>query len=131
MRLRGTLLAIVPFVLIIMLSLRTNQGIFTKPLSVAGPYAFNNYQQAWDGPPGAAGMVDYVSNTLEAALLTLAVALSLGSSAAYFTTRLRPRTQQWVLRTFLVATVVAFVLIIIPLYQGYNALNILNYRRRC
>jgi ABC-type glycerol-3-phosphate transport system permease component len=36
-----------------------------------------------------------------------------------------------VLRTFLVATVVAFVLIIIPLYQGYNALNILNYRRRC
>lgn len=121
-----TLLAVVPFVLIIMLSLRTNQGIFTKPLSVAGPYVWGNYQQAWDGPPGTAGMVDYFTNTLEAALVTLVVALSLGSAAAYFATRLGHRAQRWVLRIFLVGTVVPFVLIIIPLYQGYNALNILN-----
>jgi ABC-type glycerol-3-phosphate transport system permease component len=121
-----TLLALVPFAFIILLSLRSNQGIFTKPLSVSGPYVFNNYQQAWDGPPGTAGMIDYFTNTLEAAVVTLAVALTLGSAAAYFTTRLAPRAQRWVLRTFLVGTVVPFVLIIIPLYQGYNYLNILN-----
>jgi raffinose/stachyose/melibiose transport system permease protein len=121
-----TLLAIVPFVFIILLSLRSNQGIFTKPLSVAGPYVWDNYRQAWDGPPGTAGMIDYFTNTLEAAVVTLAVALTLGSAAAYFTTRLRPRAQQWVLRAFLLGAVVPFVLIIIPLYQGYNALHILN-----
>ena len=71
-------------------------------------------------------MVDYFTNTLEAALVTLVVALSLGSAAAYFATRLGHRAQRWVLRIFLVGTVVPFVLIIIPLYQGYNALNILN-----
>jgi raffinose/stachyose/melibiose transport system permease protein len=121
-----SLLAIVPFLLIILLSLRTNQGIFTSPLSLSGPYAPGNYLQAWDGPADTAGMVSYFSNTLVAAAVTLVVALTLGSAVAYFTTRLRPRTQQWVLRIFLVGTVVPFVLIIIPLYQGYNALNVLN-----
>lgn len=121
-----TLLAVVPFLFIVLLSLRSNEGIFTKPLSLAGPYVWDNYRQAWDGPPGTAGMVDYFTNTLEAAAVTLVVALTLGSAAAYFTTKLRSRTQQWVLRGFLLGAVVPFVLIIIPLYQGYNALDILN-----
>jgi raffinose/stachyose/melibiose transport system permease protein len=121
-----SLLGIVPFLLILLLSLRTNQGIFTNPLSLSGPYAPGNYQQAWDGPADTAGMVTYFSNTLMAAAVTLVVALTLGSAVAYFTTRLKPKPQQWILRIFLVGTVVPFVLIIIPLYQGYNALNLLN-----
>jgi raffinose/stachyose/melibiose transport system permease protein len=121
-----SLLGIVPFLLILMLSLRTNQGIFTSPLSLSGPYAPGNYQQAWDGPAGTAGMVSYFSNTLMAAAVTLVVALTLGSAVAYFTTRLKPKSQQWILRIFLVGTVVPFVLIIIPLYEGYNALNLLD-----
>ena len=67
-------------------------------------------------------MVDYFRNTLLAAVVTLALAISLGSAAAYFGTRLRPQAQQWLLRLFLTGTVVPFVLIVIPLYQGYNAL---------
>lgn len=121
-----SLLGVGPFILILVLSLRTNMAIFIHPLSAAGPYEFSNYSQAWQGPPGTAGMVDYFRNTLLAAVVTLALAISLGSAAAYFGTRLRPQAQQWLLRLFLTGTVVPFVLIIIPLYQGYNALHVLN-----
>lgn len=121
-----SLLGLGPFVMIMMLSLRTNTGIFTEPASFAGPYHVENYVQAWDGPSGTAGMVDFFRNTVIAAAVTLVLALTAGSAAAYFVTRLKPRPQQWLLRLFLLGSVVPFVLIIVPLYQGYNALNVLN-----
>jgi raffinose/stachyose/melibiose transport system permease protein len=121
-----SLLVLVPFVLIFMLSLRSNMGIFTHPLSLAGPYDVANYSQAWSGPPDAAGMVDYFRNTVLAAMVTVLISLAVGSLCAYFGTRLRPKAQRRLLRIFLVSAVVPIVLIIIPLYQGYNALHVLN-----
>jgi raffinose/stachyose/melibiose transport system permease protein len=121
-----SVLAVGPFLLILLLSFRTNTGIFADPLSAKGPYDVQNYVQAWDGPAGTAGMVDYFRNTAVAALVTLVVSLSAGSTAAYFATRIGPRARNWLLRAFLLGSVVPFVLIVIPLYQGYNELNLLN-----
>ena len=44
-----SLLGVGPFILILVLSLRTNMAIFIHPLSAAGPYEFSNYSQAWHG----------------------------------------------------------------------------------
>lgn len=121
-----SVLAVGPFLLIIVLSFRTNTGIFADPLGLKGPYDVGNYAQAWTGPAGTAGMVDYFRNTAIAALVTLVVSLSSGSTAAYFATRMTVRARNWLLRAFLLGSVVPFVLIVIPLYQGYDTLGVLN-----
>jgi len=122
-----SLLGLGPFVLICLLSFRTNTGIFSNPLSMHGPFVLNNYAQAWAGPIGYAGMGDYFRNTIMAAVVTLLVTLSAGSTAAFFVSRVSSRAQQRLLRLFLMGSVVPFVLIIIPLYQGYDALHALNH----
>jgi raffinose/stachyose/melibiose transport system permease protein len=121
-----TALALVPFVLILLLGFRTNTGIYNHPLGVGGGYTGANYVQAWDGPSNSAGMADYFRNTGLAVFASLLVSLSVGSTAAYFVAQMRSRARRWLLRMFLLCTVVPFVLIIIPLYQGYDAVGALN-----
>jgi ABC-type glycerol-3-phosphate transport system permease component len=121
-----SLLGITPFILIILLSFRSNGDIFSHPLGVGGSYHIANYITAWNGPPGTAGMAYYFRNSAEAAVVSLAVSLIAGSTAAYFATKLSKRAGQWLLRAFLFGTVVPFVLIVIPLYQGYNSVHGLN-----
>ncbi|HTX00250.1 MAG TPA: carbohydrate ABC transporter permease [Acidimicrobiales bacterium] len=121
-----SLLGVVPFVLVVALSFRSNNDIFQYPLGFGGSYHISNYVTAWNGPPGTAGEVDYFRNSALAALVTLAVSLGAGSTAAYFATKMSWRASQWLLRAFLLGTVVPFVLIVIPIYQGYNAVDGLN-----
>jgi raffinose/stachyose/melibiose transport system permease protein len=119
-------LAIVPFALIILLSFRSNTGIFEHPLGTGGSYDIANYGQAWRGPGSDAGMADYFRNTALAAVAALVVSLSIGSTAAFFIAQMRPKTRRRLLRLFLLGNVVPFVLIIIPLFQFYNAVGALN-----
>lgn len=121
-----TLLTVVPFVLIILLSFRSNADQFAHPLGVGGEYQVENYQRAWQGEAGSAGMADYFTNTVLAAITALIISLAVGSTAAYFATKMTPRARRWFLRAFLLSSVVPFVLILIPYYQAYNALGILN-----
>lgn len=71
-------------------------------------------------------MADYFRNTAFAAVAALVVSLCVGSTAAYFAAQMRPKARQWFLRVFLLGSVVPFVLIVIPLYQGYNSLGAVN-----
>ncbi len=121
-----TILCIVPFILIFLLSFRGNTDIYTHPLGIGGSYNTANYSQAWQGPPAAAGMADYFRNTVLAATAALIISLAVGSTAAYYGSQMSRRARQWFLRVFLIGSVVPFVLIVIPLYQGFNDLNAVN-----
>lgn len=122
-----TALTLVPFVLIAMFSLRNNIDIYAHPLGFGGAYHFDNYSIAWNGPSsGTAGMATYFKNTVTAALVALVVNLSAGSLGAYFVTRLPARRRTWYLRLFVIATVVPFVLLIVPYFRLYNALGLLE-----
>lgn len=121
-----TFLAMVPFLLILLLSFRNNSDQFAYPLGFGGEFQVENYQRAWSGEAGSAGMVNYFTNTVFAAATALVVSLAVGSTAAYFATKMRPRARQWFLRFFLLGSVVPFVIILIPYFQAYNALGLLN-----
>ena len=121
-----TLLTVVPFVLILLLSFRNNADQFAHPLGIGGHYELQNYKTAWAGQPGTAGMAAYFQNTVLAAAAALMISLAFGSTAAYFATKMSPRVRQWFLRAFLLGSVVPFVLLLIPYYQTYNALGIIN-----
>jgi raffinose/stachyose/melibiose transport system permease protein len=121
-----TLVTLVPFVLILLLSFRNNSDQFAHPLGFGGHYQAQNYKTAWKGETGSAGMADYFRNTVLAAATALVVSLVVGSTAAYFATKMGRRARQWLLRAFLLGSVVPFVLLLIPYYQTFNALGVIN-----
>jgi raffinose/stachyose/melibiose transport system permease protein len=122
-----TVLTLIPFVLIALFSFRDNQDIYAHPLGIGGAYHLSNYAIAWDGPSsGTAGMATYFKNTVIAAVVALLVNLICGSLGAYFVTRLPVRRRNWYVRLFVIATVVPFVLLIVPYFRLYNALGLLE-----
>jgi raffinose/stachyose/melibiose transport system permease protein len=121
-----TLLALVPFILILLLAFRDNAGIYNYPLGVGGTYHPENFAQAWNGPYGSAGMAVFLSNSVIALVVAMIVNLTLGALGAYFITQLPRRFSLAYLGVFVAGTVVPFILILIPLYRAFNTLNLLN-----
>lgn len=121
-----TALTILPFLLILAFSLRNNADLYSYPIGIGGSYHPENYGTAFVGPGDGAGMVTFFANTATAAVLALIVTLSIGSTAAFFATKLTPRWRSAFLAVFLVGQVVPFVLIIVPYFQVANDLSLLN-----
>lgn len=121
-----TALTLIPFALIALFSFRNNAGIYQYPLGVGGAYKVDNYATAWNGPSAAAGMLTFFGNTAIAAVIALVVTLAVGSTAAYFATKLPRRLRSIFSGVFLVAQVVPFVLLLVPYFQVFNALEILS-----
>jgi ABC-type glycerol-3-phosphate transport system permease component len=121
-----TLLALIPFALIVLLAFRDNTGIYTNPLGLGGTFHPENFTVAWKGPAGSAGMAIFLRNSVYAFLSALVVNLSLGATGAYFATRLSKRVSTLYLTVFLIGAVVPFVLLLIPYYQAFNAIGMLN-----
>lgn len=121
-----TLVTLAPFVMITLLGFRDNADIYLHPLGIGGGYHPDNFSGAWTGPLGSAGMRAFFTNTVTAALTALIVNLCAGTTGAYFATRLSRRAKAWYLRLFLLGSVVPLVLVLIPYYQAYNALGLMN-----
>ena len=121
-----TAFALLPFILIGLSSLRNSLELSEYPFGTGGAYHFSNYVQAWKGPYGSVGMSTFLVNSVEALLSALVLNLVVGATAAYFITGLRRRAQMIAMRFFLLGTVIPVVLILIPYYQAYQALNALN-----
>ncbi len=121
-----TILAIVPFILIVLFSFRNNTGIYSHPFGIGGSYELKNYTSAIKGPADAAGVLTYTLNTAIAAVVALVVNLAAGSTAAYFATKLSRRLRQLFVGIFVVGQVIPQVLFIIPYFQVYNAVGMLS-----
>lgn len=121
-----TVICLLPFVLIILLAFRDNNGIYTYPLGVGGTYHPENFSTAWVGPVGSAGMAAFFGNSLIALLSALAVNLVLGAFGAYYVTQLSRRFSTIYLTVFVLGTVVPFVLLLIPYYRVFSALELLS-----
>jgi raffinose/stachyose/melibiose transport system permease protein len=121
-----TILALAPFVLIVLLSFRSNTDIYKYPLGVGGTYHPENYAMTWNGTTLGVGMADYLRNTGIAAGVGLAVSLAVGSTAAFFATKLTRKARDVFIALFLAAQVVPFVVIVVPYFQAFNALYLLS-----
>jgi ABC-type glycerol-3-phosphate transport system permease component len=121
-----TLLAVIPFILILLLAFRDNTGIYDYPLGVGGSYHPENFVEAWFGPYGSSGMAVFLGNSVMALLVGMIVNLTLGSLGAYFITQLPRRFALAYLGVFVAGTVVPFILVLVPIYRAFNTLNLLN-----
>ena len=115
-----------PFILILLLSLRNDLGIYANPLGLGGKYVFGNYTSASDRTPGTAGMSSFIGNTAAAAATSVGVVLAIGVPAGFFLTKLPIRARGMVQGVLIACTVLPLALVIIPYYQAYNALHLLN-----
>ncbi|MEA5117993.1 MAG: carbohydrate ABC transporter permease [Propionicimonas sp.] len=120
-----TLVTVLPFLLIFLLSFRSNTDIYSNPLGIS-QMSLENYATAWTGPGGSTGMAQYFANTLIAAAVALVLALGAGAPAAYFGTQLAPALRKAFTTLFMVANVVPLVLVVVPYFQIFNAVSMLN-----
>ena len=121
-----TALTLLPFLFILLFSFRDNAGLYNYPLGIGGTYHPENYVTAIEGPGDGTGMLAFFANTATAAVVALAVTLTLGSMAAFFATKLSQRARTWFLSVFLAAQVIPFVLILVTYFQVANTLSLLN-----
>ncbi len=122
-----TLVAIVPFILISLLAFRSQQDIFLYPLGIGGSFTPQNFVSAWLGPSGnGVGMGNFLKNSGIIAVTALATTLVLGVPAAYFSNHLGLRLRRGFLAVFICATVVPFVLLIVPYYNAFSNLGLLS-----
>lgn len=121
-----SILVILPFVLILLLSFRSNADIFLNGFGFGGSFEPSNYVEAWFGTAGTSGMARYFRNSVIVAASALLVNLGAGVTAAYFSIHLSPRGRVRFLMIFIVATVLPLVLMLTPFYQLFDQLGLLN-----
>jgi len=122
-----SLLAAVPFVLIILLAFKSNTDIFTNPLGIIGvEWSPQNFVEAWTGPPGGQGFAVYLLNSAVVVIVAITGCVLLGAFTAYFATLASARVRTAVIRGFLAATTLPLIMLLIPYYTAFNAANVLG-----
>jgi ABC-type glycerol-3-phosphate transport system permease component len=121
-----TIVSIIPFVVMILLSFRNNVDIYAHPLGVGGHYHLENYSSAWSGPPGGAGMAVYTRNTAITAFAGLLIVFTVGTFAGYFVTKLPIRMRRACIVFLIACSVMPLALVLVPMFQIYDHLSLLS-----
>lgn len=122
-----SVLAAVPFVLIVLLAFKSSTDIYSNPLGVVGvDWNLQNFADAWNGPPGGQGFAVYLFNSGVVAIIAISGCVLVGAITAYFATLSSPRVRTVVIRGFLVATTLPLIMLLIPYYSAFNSLDLLS-----
>jgi len=122
-----TLLAVLPFIFIILLAFKPTSVIYSNPLGLVGvDWKPQNFVDAWNGPPGGGGFAFYLINTIIVAVISIGLSLVIGSFTAYFLSLASLRVRRIAIAILLVTTVTPVVLLLISYYQAFNFLGLLS-----
>lgn len=113
---------VIPFVWVLLTSLKTNTEIFSTPWSMPSSAHLVNYQNAW-----VAGKVGQnFMNSLVVTVATLVFLIPIGSMAAYVLAKYPFRGSKWILNGFIGGLMFPNFLIVIPLYLMVSKMGLLN-----
>ncbi|HTK10539.1 MAG TPA: carbohydrate ABC transporter permease [Ktedonobacteraceae bacterium] len=110
------IMTIGPFVEMLLLSLKSNFGIYADPFGLTG-FAPANYLVAWNGPLGQVGFVTYFVNTVEVAVLAVVFGVGFGVLAGYSLARTGGRLSNILFRLFALSLSIPLVVAVIPIYE--------------
>lgn len=113
-------LSLVPFVLMLLLSLKSNADIFTNFWGLPEKPRWDFYVSA------AKSLWPFLANTLKIILLVVPGVLFLSSLAGYALSRLRFPGREWIANAILALLMVPGILTLIPVYAVVKELNLLN-----
>jgi ABC-type glycerol-3-phosphate transport system permease component len=121
-----SLVVLIPFLSIVLLSFRTQTGIYLSPFGIKGGFAPSNYSVAWNGPAGGVPLYQFLLNSVIAAAVCILVGLGAGSTAAFRIARMDGRSRQRWRRVFLLGALVPVVVLLLPIFVAANRLGLLN-----
>ena len=121
-----TLVTLVPFVSMLLLSFHPTSDIYAHPLGLGGRWQLSNYADAWQGAVGGAPMSVYLVNSVLMAACSLVIGVSVGSLAGYGLARATARLSAAVSRVMVLALSVPLVVTLIPTFELLGRVRLLN-----
>jgi raffinose/stachyose/melibiose transport system permease protein len=116
------IISLFPFYWMVMNSLKSQGEIFSNPLGLPGAFRFENYLRAWT----KANLPVAFANSLFVAAMTVLIVVVCAAPAAYALSRLRFAGQAFFLTVFVSGLIVAPESVLIPLFNAYSELGLIN-----
>ncbi|MBE2178938.1 MAG: ABC transporter permease subunit [Chthoniobacterales bacterium] len=114
------LIAFLPVILMLIVSLKTNQQFYEAPGRLTPPFQWNNWSDAWSL------IAPSVANSLTVCTLSTALTLALALGGSYFFARLRVPLSGFLWNALLVLLMMPTVANLVPLFRLLGDLNLLN-----
>lgn len=121
-----TLITVVPFLSMLLLSLHPTADIYAHPLGLSGRWMLSNYSTAWRGTVGGAPLPTYIVNSLLITLCSLAIGVTCGSLAGYGLARTTHALSGVVSRIMVLALSIPLIVALIPTFEILGRYRLLN-----
>ena len=121
-----TLITVIPFLSMLLLSLHPTADIYAHPLGLGGRWVLSNYTAAWRGTVGGAPLSTYIVNSLLVTLCSLGIGVTCGSLAGYGLARATSGLSAVVSRIMVLALSIPLVVALIPTFELLGRYRLLN-----
>ncbi|NLJ30300.1 MAG: carbohydrate ABC transporter permease [Clostridiales bacterium] len=118
------LVYISPFIIVLINSFKSNADILRNPLAISQSPTFENFATAYD----EMNFMNSFFNTVLITVFGVALIILASSMSAYFLARVHTRFSSVIFMIMVVAMVIPFQAVMIPLVSIYGSLGILNSR---
>ena len=117
-------LALVPLLLMVSNSFRSNADLITDPLGLPAPPTTASYVEAWT----TGSFATYFGNSLLVTVGAVAVSTTVATMAAYALARARSRVFRWLESLFLSGLMLPIHLAILPIFYLFDGLGLIDSR---
>ncbi|GGL45713.1 carbohydrate ABC transporter permease [Phycicoccus endophyticus] len=116
--------ALVPLLLMVSSSFRTNGDLIADPLGAPWPLSLDSYREAWT----AGSFATYFGNSLAVTLGAVALSTSVATMASYALARGRSRVFRWLESLFLSGLMLPIHLAILPIFYLFDGVGLIDSR---
>ncbi len=117
-------LYIIPFVLVLVNSLKERNEIITSPVSLPSFINLTNYQQAYD----KMNFLSSISNSLIITVASVLIIVFFSAMTAYYFVRVKTKFNDFMFIAMVTSMIIPFQGIMIPLVSIYGKMDLLNSR---
>jgi raffinose/stachyose/melibiose transport system permease protein len=118
------ILYISPFIIVLINSFKTNGDILTNPLGAGFSASLQNYATAFE----EMNFVSSFINTVLISVVSVALIVLTSSMTAYFLARVKTKFNNFIYMILVIAMIIPFQAVMIPLVSIYGGMGILNSR---
>ncbi|MBD3785035.1 MAG: carbohydrate ABC transporter permease [Micrococcales bacterium] len=116
--------ALVPLLLMVSSSFRSNGDLISNPLGAPWPLSFDAYREAWT----AGNFATYFGNSLMVTLGAVALSTTVATMASYALARGRSRVFRWLESLFLSGLMLPIHLAILPIFYLFDGVGLIDSR---
>ncbi|GAB3073633.1 carbohydrate ABC transporter permease [Phycicoccus sp. Root563] len=117
-------IALVPLLLMVLSSFRTNADLITDPLGLPSPISTQSYKEAWT----TGNFATYFGNSLLVTVGAVVLSTTVSTMAAYALARVRSRAFRWLESLFLSGLMLPIHLAILPIFYLFDGLGLIDSR---